>query len=148
MNGCAENKTIAAFVFAIRLYCSHSASNGMIESHLQSVVPYGRSHKIKSMLPSGMSFISSKQSPFNSLTGHKQRILCTKKGTAPVWTMPSRYFSIIIIHRFMYYIQLHLTKFFQYYAAVLNVKSRRFCFACIGIEQTYRTVTGIKLQQF
>lgn len=47
----------------IRLYCFHNKSNGMIVSNSQSVIPYGKSQIMQSILLSGISFISSKQSP-------------------------------------------------------------------------------------
>ena len=42
-------------------------SKGIILSHLQAEVPYGKSHKIISTLPSGISFIYCRQSPSNNL---------------------------------------------------------------------------------
>src|SRR5699024_9452967 len=42
--------------------CSHNGSKGIIVSHVHAVVPYGKSHKIMSTLPSGIRFIPSKQS--------------------------------------------------------------------------------------
>lgn len=62
VNGCWLNKTIAPIGLIILLYCSHSGSKGMTESHLQAVVPYGKSQQIMSTLWSGMRFIPSKQS--------------------------------------------------------------------------------------
>src|SRR5699024_3667987 len=61
-------RTIAPLSLITRSYCSQSGSKGIIVSHLQAVVPYGKSAKIMSTLPSGMSFINSKQSPCNNLT--------------------------------------------------------------------------------
>src|SRR5699024_2808571 len=43
-------------------YCFHNGSIGITESHLLAVVPYGKSHKIMSTLPSGIRFIPSRQS--------------------------------------------------------------------------------------
>src|SRR5574344_681323 len=63
VNGCEPNNTIAPLSFIIRLYCAQSGSNGITVSHLRSVVPYGGSVSTKSTEPSGISFISSKQSP-------------------------------------------------------------------------------------
>lgn len=63
VNGWLAVKTMAAFFLAMRRYCSHIGSNGITLSHLQAVVPYGRSQRIISIDLSGISFISSKQSP-------------------------------------------------------------------------------------
>ena len=53
-------------------YCSHILSSGIIESHLLCVRSYGGSTRIMSILSSGISLISSKQSPlytlFNSIS--------------------------------------------------------------------------------
>ena len=46
----------------MRSYCSQSSSKGIIVSHLQAVVPYGKSQMMQSTEPSGMRFIPSKQS--------------------------------------------------------------------------------------
>src|SRR5690606_16887251 len=54
---------MAAFFFATRRYCAHSGSNGITVSHLHAVVPYGRSHRIMSMLASANPAITSRQSP-------------------------------------------------------------------------------------
>src|SRR5699024_2868265 len=74
VNGWLAVSTIAPLSFITRSYSAHNGSNGMIVSHLQAVVPYGKSHNIISIEPSGISFIISKQSPwcilFNSSTTH------------------------------------------------------------------------------
>lgn len=62
VKGSPENNTIAAFSFATRRYCSHKGSNGIMESHLHTIVPYGKSHTMQSTLPSGILFIPSRQS--------------------------------------------------------------------------------------
>ena len=62
VKGSPANKTIGAFGLHTRWYCSHRGSNGMIMSHLQAVVPYGKSHITQSTLPSGIRFIPSRQS--------------------------------------------------------------------------------------
>src|SRR5699024_4904366 len=67
-NGSAPVNTIAPLSLITRSYCSHKGSNGIIVSHLHAVVPYGKSAKIISTEPSGISFINSKQSPCNNLT--------------------------------------------------------------------------------
>ena len=56
-------KTVAAFSLQIRLYCSQSFSSGIIESQEHAVVPYGKSTNNISITPSGISFITSRQSP-------------------------------------------------------------------------------------
>ena len=88
VKGSPENNTIAAFSFATRRYCSHKGSNGIMESHLHTVVPYGKSHTMQSTLPSGILFIPSRQSSlyilFSSIIVYKsfycllseQRELC------------------------------------------------------------------------
>ena len=53
VNGWQEVKQIAPLSLIIRRYCFHRSSNGMIASHRQFVIPYGRSHKIMSILLSG-----------------------------------------------------------------------------------------------
>src|SRR5699024_9026608 len=63
VNGCAAVNTIAPLPLIIRSYCSHNGSNGITESHLQAVVPYGKSASIISTDPSGISFMTSRQSP-------------------------------------------------------------------------------------
>jgi hypothetical protein len=63
VNGWLAVNTMAAFRFAILRYCAHSGSNGITVSHLQAVVPYGKSHKIMSTLASGNCAITSRQSP-------------------------------------------------------------------------------------
>src|SRR5699024_8735459 len=60
--GVCAVRTIAPFSLMILLYSTHKFSNGIIESHSFRVVPYGKSHKIMSTLPSGIRFIPSKQS--------------------------------------------------------------------------------------
>lgn len=55
--------------FIILSYCSHNGSNGIIVSHLQAVVPYGKSQRIISIDLSGMCFITSRQSPKYMLFG-------------------------------------------------------------------------------
>src|SRR5699024_8656224 len=55
-------KTIAPLSFITLSYCSHNNSKGIIVSHLLDVIPYGKSHKIISTLPSGIRFIPSRQS--------------------------------------------------------------------------------------
>ena len=62
VNGCWLNKTIAPVGLIILLYCSHSGSKGITESHLQAVVPYGKSQMMASTLPSGISLIPCRQS--------------------------------------------------------------------------------------
>src|SRR5699024_1139493 len=64
VNGWLAVSTIAPLSFITRSYSAHNGSNGMIVSHLQAVVPYGKSHNIISIEPSGISFIISKQSPW------------------------------------------------------------------------------------
>src|SRR5699024_9284616 len=61
-NGWVAVNTIAPLSLIIRSYCSHNKSNGIIVSHLHAIVPYGKSHKIISTLPSGIRFMPSKQS--------------------------------------------------------------------------------------
>src|SRR5699024_9053200 len=74
VKGWVAVNTIAPLSLIIRSYCSHNGLKGMMSSHLHFVVPYGKSHKIISIEPSGISFIISKQSPwcilFNSSTTH------------------------------------------------------------------------------
>lgn len=67
VNGWLPNKTIAQLFFIILLYCSHSGSNGMMLSHWQAVVPYGKSQSIISTDLSEISFIKSRQSPLYNL---------------------------------------------------------------------------------
>ena len=71
VKGSPANKTIGAFGLHTRWYCSHRGSNGMIMSHLQAVVPYGKSQMMQSTLPFGILFIPSRQSSlyilFNSI---------------------------------------------------------------------------------
>src|SRR5699024_12045414 len=62
VNGWLAVSTIAPLVFITRLYSTHSGSSGITVSHLASVVPYGKSHKIISTLPSGIRFMPSRQS--------------------------------------------------------------------------------------
>src|SRR5699024_4595826 len=62
VNGWLAVNTIAPLSFIIRSYCSHNGSKGIIVSHEQAVVPYGKSHNIISTLLSGIRFIPSKQS--------------------------------------------------------------------------------------
>src|SRR5699024_1803397 len=62
VNGCDAVKTIAPLFLITLSYCLHNSSNGIISSHLEAVVPYGKSHKIISTLPSGIRFIPSRQS--------------------------------------------------------------------------------------
>src|SRR5690606_16652864 len=56
--------TMAALRFATLRYCAHSGSNGITVSHLQAVVPYGRSHRIISTDASDSPAITSRQSPW------------------------------------------------------------------------------------
>src|SRR5699024_8198335 len=63
VNGWFAVNTIAPLSLITRSYCSHKGSKGIIVSHLHAVVPYGKSAKIISTEPSGISFINSKQSP-------------------------------------------------------------------------------------
>src|SRR5699024_7373089 len=83
VNGWLAVNTIAPLSLITRLYCSHNGSKGIIVSHEHAVVPYGRSHNIISIEPSGISFIISKQSPwcilFNSSTTHLRPSLSTSK---------------------------------------------------------------------
>src|SRR5699024_11252606 len=71
VKGCEAVKTIAPLSLITLSYCSHNGSNGIIVSHLQAVVPYGKSHKIMSTDLSGIRFIPSRQSSlyilFNSI---------------------------------------------------------------------------------
>src|SRR5574344_948406 len=67
--GSLPNNTIAPLSFIMRLYCSHNGSKGIITSHLQSVVPYGKSHRIMSIDFDSMYFIASKQSAWIKLFG-------------------------------------------------------------------------------
>src|SRR5699024_12379658 len=59
VNGWLAVSTIAPLSFIILSYCSQSGSKGIIVSQLHAVVPYGKSHKIISTLPSGIRFIPS-----------------------------------------------------------------------------------------
>lgn len=43
--------------------CLVRLSDWITLSHVEAVVPYGKSHRIMSIDPSGISFINSKQSP-------------------------------------------------------------------------------------
>ena len=63
VNGWLAVITIAPFCLMMRFNCSHIGSNGMIESHLQAVVPYGGSANTISTLPLWISFMRSRQSP-------------------------------------------------------------------------------------
>src|SRR5699024_5562194 len=63
VNGWLAVRTIAPFGLITRSYCSHNGSNGIIESHLHAVVPYGKSASIISTEPSGIRFMTSKHSP-------------------------------------------------------------------------------------
>lgn len=62
VNGCEANKTIAQLGFIIRFSSAHIVSKGITVSHLQAVVQYGGSVIMQSIYPSGISFISSRQS--------------------------------------------------------------------------------------
>jgi len=63
LNGSCPNNTIAPLGLINLLYCFQSCSKGIIVSHAQAVVPYGKSHKIISIDPSGSVGIISRQSP-------------------------------------------------------------------------------------
>src|SRR5699024_763203 len=63
VNGSLLVSTTAPFSFNTLLYSAQSGSNGIIVSHLHEVVPYGKSANIKSTPPTGIRFITSKQSP-------------------------------------------------------------------------------------
>ena len=76
VNGCWLNKTIAPVGLIILLYCSHSGSKGMTESHLQAVVPYGKSQIIASTLLSWMRFIPTKQSSLKIVSSPKSIKSC------------------------------------------------------------------------
>src|SRR5699024_1291938 len=62
VNGWLAVKTIAPLSFITLSYCFHKGSKGIIVSHLHSVVPYGKSHNIISILLSVIRFMPSKQS--------------------------------------------------------------------------------------
>src|SRR5699024_85164 len=59
VNGWLAVSITAPFGLITRSYCSHNGSNGIIESHLHAVVPYGKSASIISTDPSGIRFIIS-----------------------------------------------------------------------------------------
>lgn len=63
----SSKKNNSTSLFYNSIVPPHKQSNGITESHLHCVVPYGKSHKIISIDLSGMSFINSRQSPCNKL---------------------------------------------------------------------------------
>jgi len=67
LKGSLPNSTIAPLGFIILFSCSHIDSKGITVSHLQAVVPYGGSVIIQSILPSGILFIISRQSPSSAV---------------------------------------------------------------------------------
>ena len=67
VKGCALKSAMAPFSFTTRRYCSHNSCKLIGVSHRQRVVPYGKSLSTMSILPSGIRFISSRQSPHNSV---------------------------------------------------------------------------------
>ena len=65
VNGCDAVNTIAPSGFVTRSSCFQRRSNGIMLSHLQSVIPYGKSVSTMSTHPSGSSVIPAMQSILN-----------------------------------------------------------------------------------
>jgi hypothetical protein len=65
VNGCEAVITIAPLGLITRFNCSHIGSKGIIESHLQAVVPYGHGGSVRTISTdaSGICDISTRQSP-------------------------------------------------------------------------------------
>jgi hypothetical protein len=67
-SGSVPNSEITPFGLMILLSSFHITSNGIAESQSHAITSNGGSVRIKSTLPSGISFILSKQSPFIKFT--------------------------------------------------------------------------------